>query len=124
MRLLLMPFVMTIVAIAACGSCASALGPVAPAVTPDGVRFVLAHPDARSVAVAGSFNQWSTVSHPLAPTNTPGVWIAVVPLPPGEHLFMYVVNGDRWISPPLAEDYAADGFGSRNGIVVVRSPER
>ena len=30
-----------------------------------------------------------------------GVWTIVVQLPPGEHLFMYVVDGTQWISPPL-----------------------
>ena len=113
-------FVAAIVAAIACAGCASALAPAAPAVTPAGVRFVMAHPEARRVAVAGSFNQWSTASHPLAPAASPGVWTAVVPLPPGEHRFMYVVDGDTWLTPPLAEDYADDGFGSKNGIVVVR----
>jgi 1,4-alpha-glucan branching enzyme len=85
---------------------------------------VLVDPAARSVSVAGSFNQWSATSHPLARAQSPGVWTRVVPLPPGEHLFMYVVDGTQWISPPAAEDYADDGFGARNGIVVVRQDDR
>jgi len=28
------------------------------------------------------------------------------------------------IVPPLAEDFADDGFGSRNGVVIVRPRER
>jgi hypothetical protein len=43
-----------------------------------------------------------------------------VALPPGEHTFMYLVNGTEWVTPPLAEDYVDDGFGARNGVVVVR----
>ena len=124
MRLPLKPFVAAIVAGVACAACTSALAPSAPVVTPAGVRFVMAYPQARSVALAGSFNQWSTVSHPLVPATTPGVWTTVVPLPPGEHLFMFVVNGEEWLSPAVAEDYADDGFGSKNGIVVVREVER
>jgi len=94
-----------------------------PVATPGGVRFVLMRADATSVALAGSFNNWSVSSHPLARSNTSkpgGVWAIVVPLPPGEHAFMYVVNGTEWVSPPMAEDYVDDGFGARNGIVVVR----
>lgn len=91
-------------------------------VTPDGVRFMLTQPDAQSVAVAGSFNGWSTAVHALARSGSKDVWSALVPLAPGEYLFMYVVDGTRWVSPPLAEGYVDDGFGSRNGIVVVRSP--
>ena len=98
--------------------------PAAPVVTPAGVQFVLVRPEARSVALAGSFNQWSVASHLLARDGARGVWTIVVALPPGEHLFMYVVDGTEWITPPLAEDYVDDGFGAKNGIVVVRPAER
>ena len=97
--------------------------PTAPVMTPAGVRFVLVNAEARSVALAGSFNQWSSSSHPLAPEKSRGAWTLVVPLPPGEHLFMFVVDGTNWISPPLAEDYVDDGFGARNGVVIVRPTE-
>jgi 1,4-alpha-glucan branching enzyme len=92
--------------------------PVAPAVTPAGVRFVLMRPEAKSVALAGSFNQWSASAHPLT-RGARGAWAVIVALPAGEHLFMYVVDGAQWISPPVAEDYVDDGFGARNAIVVV-----
>jgi hypothetical protein len=36
---------------------------------------------------------------------------------------MFVVNDVEWITPPAAEDFADDGFGKRNGIVVVRPDE-
>jgi 1,4-alpha-glucan branching enzyme len=111
----------------ACGSCASSLARLTrtpPLMTPDGVQFAVMQQHARSVAVAGNFNQWSTSSHPLARQSASGVWTAIVMLPPGEHLFMYVVDGTQWISPPAAEDYADDGFGARNGIVIVREKER
>ena len=113
-----------LVAAVVSASCASALAPAAPAATPAGVRFVLVRPDARSVALAGTFNQWSTASDPLVREPSRGLWTIVVALPPGEHLFMYVVDGTEWISPPLAEDYADDGFGAKNGVVVVRATER
>ena len=110
--------------LAACvGACAATLAPSSagpPVATPGGVRFVIARPDAASVALAGSFNEWSAASHPLARMKSGGLWTIVVPLPPGEHMFMYVVDGREWVSPPLAEDYVDDGFGARNGIVVVR----
>jgi len=104
-------------------SCATTTSPGRPApplATPTGVRFVLMRAEANSVALAGSFNQWSTSSHPLARVKAGGLWTIVVRLPPGEHVFMYVVNGTEWVSPPLAEDYVDDGFGAKNGIVVVR----
>jgi 1,4-alpha-glucan branching enzyme len=93
-----------------------------PAVIRGGMRFALAHPDARSVALAGSFNDWSTTSHRMV-RGSSGIWTIVVALPPGEHQFMFVVNDVEWITPPAAEDFADDGFGKRNGIVVVRPDE-
>jgi 1,4-alpha-glucan branching enzyme len=107
----------------ASGSCAGVAVSRAPVATSSGVRFVLSRPEARSVALAGSFNDWSTSSHPLAREGSRGVWTIVVALPPGEHLFMYVVDGTEWLSPPVAEDHEDDGFGSKNGVVVVRPPQ-
>jgi 1,4-alpha-glucan branching enzyme len=105
----------------ACATTPMTLSSGAPVVTPGGVRFVLVRAEAKSVALAGSFNSWSASSHPLARTKPNGPWAIVVPLPPGEHAFMYVVNGTEWVSPPMAGDYVDDGFGARNGIVVVRN---
>ena len=84
---------------------------------------MLVQPHAGSVAVAGTFNQWSTSSHPLSQDRSSGEWMALVPLSPGEHLFMFVVDGTRWLTPPAAENYVDDGFGARNGVVVVRPVE-
>jgi hypothetical protein len=33
---------------------------------------------------------------------------------------MYLIDGTRWITPPLAEDFVIDGFGQTNGVVIVR----
>ncbi len=119
-----LPLIPAIIATTLSASCAGALRPAPPVVTPSGVRFVLSNPDAHSVALAGSFNRWSTAANRLLQEGSRGLWTAVVPLPPGEHLFMYVVDGAQWISPPHAEYYVDDGFGAKNGAVVVRSKER
>ena len=87
--------------------------------TQAGVRFSLRHEAARHVAVAGSFNQWSGTSHPLARSGRRGDWVLVLPLPAGSHAFMFVVDGMTWLSPPFADEYVDDGFGARNGVVVV-----
>jgi len=98
-------------------SCA-ARASLAPLVTRDGVRFRVDQPAAHTVAVAGTFNAWSVTSHPMMPDASRRRWTATVVLPPGEHLFMYVVDG-AWVTPPQAADYVDDGFGARNGVVVV-----
>lgn len=85
----------------------------------DGVRFTVVAPWARSVAVAGDFNGWSTTAHPLKPAGRDGVWSGVVAIPEGEYRFMYVIDGKRWLTPPEADDFVRDGFGNFNGVVVV-----
>ena len=98
-------------------SCAARTS-LAPYVTRDGVRFSLEQPTAQAVAVSGTFNGWSRTANPLTRDRARGRWTAVVSLPPGEHLFMYVVDG-AWVTPPEAVDFVDDGFGARNGVVVV-----
>jgi 1,4-alpha-glucan branching enzyme len=97
---------------------------LSPETTPTGVRFRFVDRNARSVTVAGSFNEWSPSSHPLSRVVTGALWEGIVPLPPGEHLFMFVIDGSRWVTPPLADDFVDDGFGAQNGVVIVREIER
>jgi 1,4-alpha-glucan branching enzyme len=121
MRLcLLAASMLTVVVAAACVTDYAPVLPAAPAVARGGMRFVFERDDARTVSLAGSFNTWSASSHPLVRQKGGGLWAIVVPLPRGEHTFMYVVNGTEWVSPPMAEDYVDDGFGARNGVVIVR----
>jgi 1,4-alpha-glucan branching enzyme len=101
--------------------CASTLAATAPVGTPAGVRFTFVHTSATAVTVAGTFNQWSVASHTMTRKGAGGLWTLVVPLAPGEHAFMFVVDGREWMTPPAADDYRDDGFGARNGVVVVRS---
>lgn len=81
-----------------------------------GVRFQLRHQDASTVAIAGDFNGWSETAHPMVRAGD--LWTAVVAMPPGEYVFMYVVNGVTWLTPNVAER-VPDGFGGWNGRIVV-----
>jgi 1,4-alpha-glucan branching enzyme len=84
--------------------------------SPEGVRFRIRQPEAKSVAVAGDFNGWSPAAHPMVRVGE--FWTCLIPLPPGEHAFMYVVDGS-WVTPPNAAEVVPDGFGGFNGKVVV-----
>ena len=83
----------------------------------DGVRFQVRRADASSVVVAGDFNGWSPTAHPMRRAGD--MWTSVIALPPGEYLFMYIVDGTSWMTPPNAAEVVPDGFGGRNGKVVV-----
>jgi hypothetical protein len=82
------------------------------------VQFVLEAPGASSVAVAGDFTGW-TPDHALADPDGDGVWTGRIPVGPGVHSYMFVVNGSRWVTDPRAERYQDDGFGNRNAVLAV-----
>lgn len=82
------------------------------------VQFVLHAPEASSVALAGDFNEWRP-SVVLEDPAGDGVWTARVPLRPGVHEYMFVIDGSRWVTDPLAERYSEDGFGNRNAVLAI-----
>ena len=93
---------------------------VAPAAGPDTVfvRFELVAPEARTVAVAGSFTGWRTDALPMV-RGANGLWSVTVPLPIGEHRYEFVVDQTRWVPDPTAHAQVDDGFGGRNSVIVV-----
>ena len=84
------------------------------------VRFTILAPGAKQVNLVGSFNGWEKNATPMKIMDSSGLWLVDVPLKEGEHAFMYLIDGTRWITPPLAEDFVTDGFGQANGVVIVR----
>jgi AMP-activated protein kinase-like protein len=83
------------------------------------VRFELLAPRASSVALAGSFNDWSSEGLPLAHSAAQGLWTVTVPLPVGEHEYLFVVDGAKWMADPTAQAQVDDGFGQTNSVIVV-----
>jgi len=83
-------------------------------------EFVARFPEAHSVAVVGAFNDWRPEATPLSDDDHDGVWDARVILPAGQHEYMFVVDGERWVSDPLAGRYVDDGFGRKNAVLLVR----
>lgn len=91
---------------------------------PDGVavRFVLHAPEARTVGLAGTFNQWDSGATPLVRSEG-GLWAATLVLPAGEHEYAFVVDGERWVPDPAAPG-VDDGFGRRNSVLTLSDAGR
>lgn len=85
------------------------------------VQFTLHAPEARSVAVSGDFDAWGG-SHPLSDPDGDGVWTGRIPVRPGVHVYMFLIDGAEWVTDPRAERYADDGFGNRNAVLAVAKP--
>lgn len=98
-----------------------------PATDPDGqadavvyVQFVLEAPQATSVAVAGDFSAWEP-SFALEDVDGDGIWTGRVPVQPGVHSYMFLIDGNEWETDPRADRYQDDGFGNRNAVLAVTS---
>jgi len=85
------------------------------------VRFELSAPRASRVALVGSFNEWNPVATPLSRDPASGKWVVSLRLPPGRHVYAFVVDGDV-TADPSAPRAADDDFGSPNSVVLVSSP--
>ena len=95
---------------------------VAPGAQEGVAQFVGHFPGARSVEVVGSFNDWQRGNLPLRDEDHDGIWHGAVVLPAGQHEYMFVVDGERWVADPLAGRYVDDGFGAgrQNALLIVR----
>ena len=81
------------------------------------VEFTLHMPQARSVAVVGTFNDWDANRTPMSP-KPGGTWEAAVWLPAGRYEYRFVADG-QWISDPNARECVQNTFGSTNSVLVV-----
>ena len=84
------------------------------------VRFELIAPTAHRVSLAGSFNDWQADGVQLVRNAETGIWTGTVPLLPGEHQYLFVVDGAEWIPDPEAHAQVDDGFGQTVGNVHSR----
>ena len=81
------------------------------------VEFTLSRPEARSVSVAGTFNDWDVSRSPMS-RDPGGRWKATVWLPAGRYEYRFVVDG-QWIGDPNAKESVQNTFGSTNSVLVV-----
>jgi 1,4-alpha-glucan branching enzyme len=81
------------------------------------VEFSLGQPHARSVAVAGSFNNWDATRTPMLPASD-GLWKTTVWLPAGRYEYRFIVDGS-WMSDPSARESVQNTFGSTNSVLVI-----
>ena len=95
------------------------VGPLA--VTQILVEFSLEAPGATTVAVAGDFSGWES-DFVLDDADGDGIWTGRIPITPGLHKYMFVIDGTDWVTDPGAQRYSDDGFGNRNAVLAVAPP--
>ena len=85
----------------------------------DAVAFVTLYPRAKSVQIAGDFNDWQPSKLNLEKVGETGVWQAAVKLLPGKYRYRLVVDG-QWQQDPYNELTELNPFGGYNSIVEVK----
>lgn len=74
---------------------------------------------AKTVAVAGDFNNWDPTAQ-LLKKQKDGSYKATVELPVGgEYQFRYILDGTKWENDAAADKYVASGVSSDENSVVV-----
>lgn len=94
----------------------------------NGIRFLFDAPSAKTVNLAGTFNDWGGTLHgPFNPSidpmhrNEQGVWEIVIPLKPGKYEYKFVIDGGVvWKEDPNNPERVDDGFGGYNSVLVVK----
>jgi 1,4-alpha-glucan branching enzyme len=70
------------------------------------------------VQLAGEFTEWD--KHPVSMRKQrDGTWKAEVTLPPGEHEYKFLVDGE-WRDDENCATHRPNGYGGENCIRVVR----
>lgn len=82
-------------------------------------RFVYIDKEAKSVSVAGDFSDWKPIELTKQNLNGDQVWTGLVAMDRGEHRYMFVKNGEQWVTDPLAPVQQDDGFGNKNAVIYL-----
>lgn len=90
-----------------------------PNIVPGDTVFIVAYPEAKSVAVAGDFNGWT----PTLLENRDGLWIIKLNLSPGRYEYAFIIDGKLWVPDPRADEYVKTYFDKYNSVRYVRGEE-
>jgi hypothetical protein len=83
------------------------------------ITFSLDAPEARSVYVTGSFNDWS-LDEKCRMKFENGRWVVNLDLKPGLYKYQFIVDG-RWREDPANPRQERNSFGDINSLLEVKS---
>ncbi|HQI82125.1 MAG TPA: glycogen-binding domain-containing protein [Deltaproteobacteria bacterium] len=83
---------------------------------PESHRFVIYDPGTSSAEIAGDFTGWERV--PMERAGTNGYWEISLGLRPGEHRYVFILDGHQRVADPTVMVKEQDDFGGENTILV------
>ena len=78
--------------------------------------FKLTTPEAKTVYLAGNFNNWRASNSAIMTKLNDGTWIKKIPLPAGTHRYRFVVDG-KWVEDPANNSAEPDSFNERVSLL-------
>lgn len=82
------------------------------------IRFVLSHPHASSVHLAGNFNRWNDKDYAMKRIDKTDTWEIEVPLEKGKvYVYNFVIDENTWIADPEIPVKIDDGFGGSGSLL-------
>lgn len=72
----------------------------------------------KSVALAGSFNDWNRATHRMQ-RQADGTWRVSLDLPGGKHFYKFVLDDGRWITDPRNAATEPDGHDGENSVLLL-----
>ncbi|MBI4358796.1 MAG: isoamylase early set domain-containing protein [Candidatus Omnitrophica bacterium] len=81
------------------------------------IEFEYFAPQAKSVSLVGTFNNWNEKACPLR-KDKGGRWRVTLPLQPGRYEYRFLVDG-TWECDPEPKECVPNPFGSWNCVVSV-----
>lgn len=81
------------------------------------VVFKLRASFAKSISIAGDFNNWDKDANPFI-LNAEGVWEERILLSPGEHIYKFIIDGENWVINPTSE-YVDDPIHGKCSILAI-----
>ncbi len=81
-------------------------------------NFFISAPGAKSVSIAGTFNNWNANSFKLTRDNQ-GNWKGSIRLLPGRYEYRAFVDG-HWADDIGARETAPNEFGTRNAVLQLK----
>ena len=83
----------------------------------DSVLFVELFQQAKSVQIAGDFNDWKPERNPMRKAGD-GSWQCRIPMSKGTHRYRMVVDGS-WQQDPYNDHTEPNPFGGLNSVIRV-----
>jgi glycosidase len=81
-------------------------------------EFIYVDAKAKSVAVAGTFNNWNKSAHPMKRDLDGKTWRRELPIQAGSHQYKYVINNSDWLPDPNGKN-RDDGSGNINTFIDI-----